>query len=192
MALAQINSEAFTAHLYLDGRPVVLNQQRLQKTLSGLRITQAEKLDAEVGLADSRVCSFITLADHEDHTPLLLKFVPKGNEYAISIELAGTFDGARLFMEDKTNNLLASTSAPVQYFSFSTYGVPKASFSNIKFGPAYLELISQKNNRPLYRLMSGSMSTFVNADPNKTGHDAFNNKSSIFVIKVIKPHPATV
>ncbi len=186
MSLEKTNNPTFTAHLYLDGRPVVLNQQRLQQALREPRITNAEKLDAEVGLADSRVSSFITLADHEDDEPLLLKFVPEGNEYVISLELAGTFKGARLFVENKTHNLLVSTSAPVQYFSISTYGASKASFSNIESGPAYLELISEPANRPLYRHVSSGMSTFVDADPNRTGHNAFNNKPATFVIKVIK------
>ncbi|WP_435038149.1 hypothetical protein [Pseudomonas neuropathica] len=186
MASAKINNQTFTAHLYLDGRPVVLNQQRLQQVLRDLRITNGEKLDAEVGLADSRVSSFITLAEHEDDEPLLLKFVPEGNEYAVSLELAGTFKGARLFVEDKTHNLLASTSAPPQYFSISTYGASKASFSNIESGPAYLELICEPGDRSLYRHISSAMSTFVDADPNRTGHNAFNNKPATFVIKVIK------
>lgn len=192
MSIAKVNSKAFTAHLYLDGRPVVLNQQRLQQALRDLRITNGEKLGAEVGLADSRLSSFITLADHEDDEPLLLKFVPEGNEYAISVELAGTFKGARLFIEDKTHNLLASTSAPMQYFSISMNGMRKASLSNIESGPVYLELISQQNDKPLYRHMSSDMSTFVNVDPNVTGHNAFNNKPATFVIKVIKPRPAAV
>jgi hypothetical protein len=186
MSLANINSNAFTAHLYLDGRPVVLNQQRLQQVLRDLRITQSEKLDAEVGLADLRVSSFITLADHEEDKPLLLKFVPQGDQYAISLVQSGTFDGARLFIEDKTHNLLASTSAPAQYFSFSTYGVSKASLRHIEPGPAYLELISEPNDKPLYRNTSSGMSTFLNKDPNQTEHNAFNNKPAKFVIKVLK------
>lgn len=186
MSLAKTNNQTFTAHLYLDGRPVVLNQKRLQQALRDPRITNLEKLDAEVGLADSRTSSFITLADHEDDAPLLLKFVPKGNEYAISLELAGVFEGARLFIEDKTHNLLAGTSAPVQYFSIRTYGAPKASFSDIESGPVYLDLISQQNDKPLYRHMSSGMSTFLNVDPNMTVHNAFNNKPAAFVIKVIK------
>ncbi|WP_456021272.1 hypothetical protein [Pseudomonas protegens] len=186
MSLANINSNAFTAHLYLDGHPVVLNQQRLQQALRDLRITQSEKLDAEVGLADLRVSSFITLADHEEDTPLLLKFVPQGNQYAVSLVHSGMFDGARLFIEDKTHNLLASTSAPVQYFSFSTYGVRKASLWHIEPGPAYLELISEPNDKPLYRNISSGMSTFLNKDPNLTGHNAFNNKPAKFVIKILK------
>ena len=190
MALANINNQTFTAHLYLDGRPVVLNQQRMQQALRNLRITRAEKLEAEVGLADSRVSSFITLADHEDDTPLSLKFVPKGDEYLISVVLAGMFDGARLFLEDKTHNLLASTSAPEQYFSISTTGVSKASFSHFKSGPAWLELIGEPHDRPLYRHISSGMSTFLKVDPNSTGHNAFNNKPAIFVIKVIDERSA--
>jgi aromatic ring-cleaving dioxygenase len=186
MSLANINSNAFTAHLYLDGRPVVLNQQRLQQALRDLRITQGEKLDAEVGLADPRVSSLITLADHEEDNPLLLKFVPQGDNYAISLVHPGTFDGARLFIEDNTHNLLASTRAPVQYFSFSTYGVRRASLRHIQPGPAYLELISEPNDQPLYRHISSGMSTFLNKDPNMTGHNAFNNKPATFVIKVLK------
>ena len=49
MSLAKVNNESFSANLYLDGLPVVLNQQRLQQTLRHKRITQGEKLDAEVG-----------------------------------------------------------------------------------------------------------------------------------------------
>jgi len=186
MALAKTNNQTFTAHLYLDGRPVVLNQLRLQQALRDLRITKAEKLDAEVGLADSRVSSFITLADHDDDTPLLLKFVPKGDVYAISLVLGGIFDGARLFIEDKTHNLLASTRAPEQYFSISKSGASKASFSDIESGPAYLELIREPDDKPLYRHISSGMSTFLDVDPNRTGHNAFNHKPAIFVIKVIQ------
>lgn len=186
MSLANINNTAFTAHLYLDGRPVVLNQQRLQQALRDLRITQGEKLHAEVGLADLRISSFITLADHEDDPPLLLKFVAQGDLYAISLVHPGAFEGARLFIEDKTHNLLASTRTPAQYFSISTHGASKASLSNIEPGPAYVELTAEPNDRPLYRHMSSGMSTFLDVDPNGTGHNAFNNKPATFVIKLFR------
>lgn len=190
MSIAKINSKAFTAHLYLDGRPVVLNQQRLQQALHDLRITKGEQLDAEVGLADSRVASFITLANHEDDKPLLLKFVPQGERYAISLVHPGVFDGARLFIEDKTHNLLASTSAPLQDFSISTFAVPKASLGHFEAGPAYLELSREtddkkSSSKPLYRSVSSGMSTFLDVDPNPTGHNAFNSIPAIFVIKVV-------
>ncbi|VVQ36361.1 hypothetical protein [Pseudomonas fluorescens] len=190
MSIATVNSKAFTAHLYLNGRPLVLNQQRLQQVLRDLRITRGEQLEAEVGLADSRVASFITLANHDDDKPLLLKFVPQGERYAISLVHPGVFDGARLFIEDKTHNLLASTSAPLQHFSFSTSGVPKASLGHFEAGPAYLELNREtddkkSSSKPLYRSVSSGMSTFLDVDPNPTGHNAFNSIPAIFVIKVV-------
>ncbi len=186
MSLAKVNNESFSANLYLDGLPVVLNQQRLQQTLRHKRITQGEKLDAEVGLADSRTSALITLADNEDDAPLLLRFVPEGNCYAIQVIHPGVFDGARLFIEDKTHNLLVSTSAPAQLYSISTYGVAKASLSNIASGPAYIELNSEPKDKPLYRQVSDGMSKFLDANPNGTGHNAFNPKPARFVISVLK------
>lgn len=185
MSIAKVNSKTFTAHLYLDGRPLVLNQQRLQKILGESRITKGEQLEAEVGLADTRLAGFITLADHEDDKPLRLKFVPHADSYAVSVVCPGAFDGARLFIESETHNLLASTSAAVQYFSISTYAVRKASLSDFEAGPAYLEVSSEPGDKPLYRSVSGGMSTFIDVDPNLTRHNAFNNKPATFVIKVV-------
>jgi hypothetical protein len=190
MSSAKINKKAFTANLYLDGRPVILNEQRLQEILRAPRITQGERLDAEVGLADLRVASHITLADHEDHPPLLLNFIPHGESYAISVANSGAFDGARLFIEDKTHQLLASTSAPVHYFSMSTFGINKASLSHIEAGPVYVGLNSEPDYKGIYRDSRDGMTTFMDVDPNTTGHNAFNNKYARFVIKEIKPKPA--
>ncbi|MDM8192938.1 hypothetical protein EVS84_22710 [Pseudomonas koreensis] len=186
MSLAKINNKAFTANLYLDGRPVVLNQQRLQQVLRDKRITLGEKLEAEAGLASLRTSSFITLADHEDDDPLVLKFVPQGDCYAVHLVHPSAFDGARMFIEDKTHNLLASTSATAQYFSISTYGAPKASLNDIASGPAHIELNSEPKDKPLYRQVSSGMSSFLDTDPNVTGHNAFNNKPARFVIKVLE------
>lgn len=190
MSITKVNSKTFNAHLYLNGRPVVLNQQRLQKALGQLRITKSEQLEAEVGLADTRVASFITLADHEDDEPLLLKFVPQGDNYEISLVHTGTFANARLYIEALTHNLLASTSAAAQYFSISTYGVPKASLGDFEAGPAHLELSSKaidskSTSKPFYHHVSSGLDTFVDEDPNLTGHNAFNNKPATFVIKVV-------
>jgi hypothetical protein len=191
MSITKVNSKEFNAHLYLNGRPVVLNQQRLQKALGQLRITKSEQLEAEVGLADTRVASFITLADHEDDEPLLLKFVPQGDNYEISLVHTGTFDNARLYIEALTHNLLASTSAAAQHFSISTYGVSKASLGDFEAGPAYLELSSKavdskSTSKPFYHHVSSGLDTFVDEDPNLTGHNAFNNKPATFVIKVVR------
>ncbi|MFH0020982.1 hypothetical protein ACFZAC_05165 [Pseudomonas fluorescens] len=190
MSITKINSKSFNAHLYLDGRPVVLNQQRLQKVLGQPRITKGEQLEAEVGLADSRIASFITLADHEDDDPQLLKFVPQGDDYEITLVQTGAFANARVFIEPVTHNLLASTSAVAQCFSLRTFGVPKISPANIEAGPAHVELSRKADDRnskskPLYRYASDGMVTFVDEDPNQTRHNAFNNKPATFVIKVI-------
>jgi hypothetical protein len=186
MSLAKINNKSFTANLYLDGRPVVLNQQRLQQVLRDKRITLGEKLEAEVGLTSLRTSSFITLADHEDDDPLVLKFVPQGDYYAVHLVHPGAFDGAQIFIEDKTHNLLASTSAPQHYFSISTYGAPKASLNDIASGAALIELNSEPQDKPLYRQLSDGMSLFLDTDPNVTGHNAFNSKPARLVIKVVK------
>ncbi|WP_332768434.1 hypothetical protein [Pseudomonas koreensis] len=191
MSIAKINSKTFTAHLYLDGRPVVLNQQRLQKVLGQPRITKGEQLEAEVGLADTRVASFITLGDGEDDDPLLLKFVPQGDDYEITLVQTGAFANARLFIEAVTHNLLASTSAVAQRFSARTFGVPKNSLADIEASPAHLELsrkTDDKNSKskPLYRYVSDGMVTFVDEDPNETRHNAFNNNPATFVIKVVE------
>jgi hypothetical protein len=180
------NINAFIANLYLNGLPVVLNQQRLQQRLQETRITGRARLDAETGLADPRETSFITLADHEDDEPLSLKFVPHGSHYTVSIALEGEFDGARLSIESKTHNLLASKSAGSEFFSIRTVRVAKALLSDIASGPAYIELCSEPNNKPLYRNVEAEMSTFLNVDPNVSGHNAFNNKPAIFVIRVLK------
>ncbi|SDT54438.1 hypothetical protein [Pseudomonas granadensis] len=190
MSINKVNIKTFNAHLYLDGRPVVLNQQRLQKLLDQPRITKGEQLEAEVGLADTRVASFITLADHEDDEPLLLKFVPQGDHYEISLVHTGAFAGARLYIEARTHNLLASTRA-AQHFSISTYGVPEASLGDFEAGPAHLELSSiaadgKSKSKPLYRNVSGGMYSFLDEDPNLTRHNAFNNKPATFVIKVVR------
>lgn len=185
MALEKSNN-AFSANLYLDGLPVVLNQQRLEKSLQATRITARERLDAETGLADPREISFITLADHEGDEPLRLKFAPEGNHYRISIALAGVLDGAHLSIESQTHNLLVNHNAGPEYFSIRTVRAAKALPGDIAGGPAYIELSSEPNNRPMYLSVQGGLSTFLNVDPNITKHNAFNNRPAKFVIKVIK------
>lgn len=188
MPLAKSNS-SFTANLYVDGLPVVLNQQRLNQRLLSPRITKREKLDAEVGLVDKRERSFITLADHEDDNPLLLKFTPQGKNYAISVVLEGVDNGARFAIENKTHNLLVSVSDQTAYFSIDKVGVTDVSLAELEPGPAYIELQSELSNRPLYRQWSDGMSTFLDVDPNVTKHNAFNQKPVIFVIKIVEKLP---
>ncbi|MFJ2463870.1 hypothetical protein [Pseudomonas sp. NPDC087615] len=182
-----INTDiTFTANLYLDGLPVVLNQQCLQQRLRRPRLTKREQLDAEVSLADSRVASLLTLADHEHDEPLLLKFVAQDDRYAIHVVQRGEFDNARLTFENKTHNLLASTADKTDYFSINKLGASSTTFSDIESGAAYIGLGSESNNRPLYHRVVKGMSTFLNVNPNPSKHDAFNYSSAVFVIKVVE------
>ena len=180
---------AFTANLYVNGLPVVLNQQRLKQRLRDPRITLREKLDTEVALADTRETSFITVADHEDDKPLLLKFTPQGDAFAINVVLRGIHDNARLIIESATHNLLVSQSERSELFSISKSGVMRASFSDLAKGPNYIDMESESNKKPLYRDTINRMNIFKNVEPNVTGHNAFNNKPVIFVIKVIDKLP---
>lgn len=180
---------AFTANLYVNGLPVVLNQQRLKQRLRDSRIIQREKLDAEVALADLRESSFITLADHEDDKPLLLRFTPQGDSYAINIVLRGVNDGARLVIESHTHNLLVSQNERSEFFSISKTGVMRARMSDLESGPTYIGLASESNKKPLYRDTVNRMDIFKSVDPNVTGHIAYNNKPVVFVFKLIDKLP---
>ncbi|MBC8997398.1 hypothetical protein IAI51_12745 [Pseudomonas sp. N40(2020)] len=189
MSLRKNNNNAFTANLYFNGFPVVLNQQRLRQRLREPRITRSDKLDAEVCLADKREPGFITLAEHEDDKPLLLEFSPHGETYTIKIVLRGGYDGARLYIENGNHNLLVSQEQPAEFFSITRVEGTKLSLDDLDAGPVFINLISESSKKPLYRDTTGRMSIFKNVDPNLTGHVAFNNKPAIFVIKVIDKLP---
>jgi hypothetical protein len=179
------NNKAFTANLYVKGLPLVLNQQRLKLRLRDPRITRREQLDVEVALADSSGSSFVTLADHEDDKPLLLKFVPRGDNYIVTVVLRGIYDGWRLKIEGGTHHLSVSDDAQSGYFSIRKNGAPKARFADLAAGPSYIHLVSEVNKHALYRAEEGGKIIFKDVDPNLTGHDAFNNEPATFVLKII-------
>ncbi|WLH34980.1 hypothetical protein PSH79_24175 [Pseudomonas sp. FP2196] len=189
MSLRKNNNNAFTANLYLNGLPLVLNQQRLKQLLREPRITKREQLDAEVALANSHEASFITLAGHEDDKPLLLKFTPQGDSYSINIALRGVFDGARWVIESDTYNLRVSHSERSEVFSISKVVGEKTSLDDLEAGPAYIHLVADSNKKSLYSSTAGQVSFFKSVDPNVTGHVAYNNKPAVFVIKVIDKLP---
>ncbi|MHC8335961.1 hypothetical protein [Pseudomonas sp. LB3P25] len=179
------NNKAFTANLYVNGLPLVLNQQRLKLRLRDPRITRREQLDVEVALADRNGSSFVTLADHEDDKPLLLKFVPHGDNYVVTVVLRGIYEGWRLKIEGGTHHLSVSDNAPSDYFSIRKNGVPKAGLADLAAGPSYVHLVSEANKHALYRAKVGGNIIFKDVDPNVTGHDAFNSEPATFVLKII-------
>ncbi|QXI17210.1 hypothetical protein [Pseudomonas hamedanensis] len=183
------NNGSFTANLYVNGLPVVLNQQRLKLKLRDPRITRRVQLEAETGLADKRASRLITLADHEDDKPLLFTFTAQGDSYAITVSLRGIYDQARLVIEPGTHDLLVSTTERSEFFSISKMGVLRATLIDFETGPAYIDLATESNQIPLYKTVINGMSVFKNVDPNLTGHTAFNNKPVIFVMKIIDKLP---
>ncbi|CAI8958195.1 Cadherin domain-containing protein [Pseudomonas sp. IT-347P] len=189
MSTNKKENSAFTANLYVDGLPVVLNHQRLRQRLRDPRLTRREQMEVEVALADKRETRFLTLADHEDDKPLLLTFTPHGDSFAITVALRGVHDGARLFIESRTHNVLVSQKESGELFSIRTVGLSRAVFRDLQPGPLYIEIESESNNKPLYRNTADRMNVFNNVDPNVTGHNAFNNKPVIFVLKIIDQLP---
>jgi hypothetical protein len=183
-------NKTFTANLYVNGLPLVVNQQRLKTRLSDPRITRREQLDVEVALADRGASSIITLADHEGDSPLLFKFVPHGDNYAVTVVLRGTYEGWRLKIEADTHHVSVSDKAESDFFSISKHGAPKAGFADLVPGPSYVYIVSEVNGRALYRAEDGGKIIFKNIDPNRTGHDAFNNKPATFALKVIQASAA--
>lgn len=178
-------SSAFTANLYVNGTPVVLNRQRLKLRLRDPRITRRERLDVEVALASDDSTSILTLADHEDDKPLLLKFVPKAGKYEVLAVIRGTYEGGHLTVSTGTRHLYMNSGSEGARFSIRKHGVDQASFDDFAAGPGYVQLVSELNGRPLYLANDKGKVHFKDVDPNTSKHDAFNNDPVNFVIKIV-------
>ncbi|WP_339546225.1 hypothetical protein [Pseudomonas sp. RA_35y_Pfl2_P32] len=177
----QVN--AFSAHLYLDGLPVVLNYQRLTRRLSDPRIARRERLDVEVALASDEGAGFLTLADHEDDTPLLLRFFPKDRTYEVTAILEGVYRGKFVTSNRYKRHLHVSSGSDGFVFSVSKYGVDKATFNDLANGPVYINLAV--NNKLVYLARENDRLYFLDSDPNVSKHDAYNSVPASFVMKVV-------
>lgn len=178
------NNSAFFANLYLDGIPLVLNQQRLTLRLRDPRITRRERLEVEAELAYKDGADYLTLADHEDDKPLLLKFAVRGGMYDISVAQEGTYKGSYLRIKPDSKQLYAGDDWDIFGFIVRKYGVANAAFSDLEAGPAYIQMVNSATGWSLYRDRENGKVYFLFKDPNKTGHDAFNNEPANFIIKV--------
>ena len=183
MSLIMDEADAFTANLFFQGRPVVLNQQRLKLRLRDPRLSRRERLDVEVALADSESASVLTVADHEDDKPLLLKFVPKANHYAVMTILKGEYDERFLSINAKTRHVFTGDERNSE-FSLSKGTIPSARFSDLDGGASYIHLAAAESL--VYITSNKSNRYFMNAEPNKTKHDAFNNTPALFVLKIVE------
>ncbi|WP_339451541.1 hypothetical protein [Pseudomonas sp. EA_5y_Pfl2_R50] len=185
MSSIKINNQPFSVNLYVDGLPVVLNQQRLKLRLRDPRITRRERLDVEVALASREGSDFLTLADHEDDKPLLFRLIPQGNKYAIKTILKGDLDEGYLAISQSTRHVFVSDVAQSSQFTLLKHGVESARFSDLGNGPCYVCLATEGVN-PLYVTDESGKRYFKDIDPNATEHDAFNNTPVAFVLKVIE------
>ncbi|MGL6245739.1 hypothetical protein [Pseudomonas sp.] len=178
------NNNAFTANLYVNGLPLVLNQQRLKLRLRDPRITRRERLEVDIALADRESPKMVTVADHEDDKPLLLIFAPEGDKYIVQAVLRGAYDGFQLKIEAGTHHL-SVTDGVGSYFSIRKHGVERAVYKDFDAGPVYMNLVSEENGRALYRADDKGRVHFKNVDPNTTGHNAYNNDPVSFVLKIV-------
>ncbi|KAE9645518.1 hypothetical protein [Pseudomonas sp. PB106] len=182
MSINSNKNASFLANLFLEGRPVVLNQQRLKSRLRDPRLTRRERLDTEVSLASGEGVNYLTLADHEDDKPLLFKFVPKDNGFAVMTILKGEYDERFLSVAQGTRHVVAGDDRN-NLFSLSNGKTTAANFTDLQKGPSYVHL--GVAGRLLYLGLEGGKHYFKDADPNATGHDAFNGTPAVFVLKIV-------
>lgn len=173
---------SFTANLFLQGLPVVLNQQRLKLRLRNPRLTRHERLDNEIALASVSGSNFLTLADNEDDKPLLLRFIPKDGKYAVKTILKGEYDEHFLGLAPDTKRVIASAERGAQV-SLSNSKNVAVGFADLQRGPAHVYV--GVAGHLLFQGLEDGERFFKDSDPNNTGHNAFNNEPARFVLKVI-------
>ena len=185
MSSIKINSNSFTVNLYVDGLPVVLNQQRLKQRLRDVRITRRERLEVEVALASREGSDFLTLADHEDDKPLLFRLVPQGDKYTIQTILKGDYDEGYLAISKSARHVFVGDVVQSRQFTLVKHDVESARFSDLDKGPCYVALAVDGRDA-IYLAHDNDKRYFKDIDPNMTKHDAFNNNPVTFVLKVIE------
>jgi len=178
-------SAAFTGHLFLGGLPWVVNYQVMERRLKSPRITNEQRLSAEMALdyeADSRV---VTLADHDDDEPLLIQFVPEGQgRFILSVKSVGRYFNWRLRIDQKTRSLLVDESVG-SHFEFRTYNGSLKSFADLPSNPASVFVVSAERDAGLFLAETKEgLKYFMDRSPNTTGHDAFDATPATFVLKI--------
>ncbi|MBT9267444.1 hypothetical protein KKQ10_21410 [Pseudomonas sp. MG-9] len=184
MSLININNNSFTVNLYVDGLPVVLSQQRLKQRLRDSRIIRRERLEVEAALASREGSDFLTLADHEDDKPLLLRFTPQGDKYVIQTILKGDYDQGYLAISQSARHVFVGDVAQGSQFTLVKHDVENARFSDLDKGPCHVALAAKGRNA-IYLASENGRRYFKDVDPNMSQHDAFNNTPVTFILKVI-------
>lgn len=102
-------NKSVVAHLFLAGKPLVLNYQLMEKRLARPRLTTAQRTEYQRQL--NYEGGFLTVADRDDAEPLLIHFRSENDRYTLRVATPGRFYGYFLSMErmQSTNGLTSSS-----------------------------------------------------------------------------------
>ncbi|MHC8395026.1 hypothetical protein ACYZT8_15405 [Pseudomonas sp. LB3P93] len=90
-------NKSVIAHLFLKGKPLVLNYQLMESRLKRPRLTPSQRSEYSRQLKDE--AGFLTVADNEKAEPLLIHFRSENDRYTLRVATPGKFYGYYLSME---------------------------------------------------------------------------------------------
>lgn len=198
---AELAEFDFAAQLFVDGYPLVLNQQHMQQRLLDKRITMNERLQVEADLRDREVPRFVTVAAHEDDEPLTFNFVAVGDlRYELYANVPGKYDGWRLRMDPDVRHMKVDDGSTGALFSLIGIEGERVGLEGLKAGHASVILVSEERQSGVYltrtnfrdkdRHPSTKLTEFkrilVDINPNFTGHDAFNGRVASFILRIVE------
>lgn len=175
----------FTAKLYLQGRALVLNEQRLRARKKFSRLTLGQRLDIEAHLADPAISTLVTLADHDDDKALLLRFNPVGSEYIIKVSAEGIYNGWHLNVDERTGELYVAQDTAPDYFKLLHQD--NDALVNLPIGASifYARLRSKRTGECLFLSKTLETPTFSAVD-NAKGDYIHKNEIRKFVVKIVQ------
>jgi hypothetical protein len=189
----------FSACLFVNGFPLVLNVQHMEQRLLDKRITMAERLQIEAELMDKDLPRFVTVAAHEDDEPLLFDFVVAGDKvYELYAKVPGKYDGWRLRMAPKGRHMTVADSPTDALFSLIGREGVRLGFEEVVAGYLSVVFVSEERQSGIYLATTNYRDQYpdvkrpdvkkilVDINPNFTGHDAFNGSVATFVLKVVE------
>lgn len=94
-------NNSVVGHLFLAGKPLVLNYQLMENRLARPRLTPAQR--AEYNRQLNNESGFLTVADREGDDPLLIHFRWENHRYTLRVATPGRFFGYFLSMEKMQN-----------------------------------------------------------------------------------------
>jgi hypothetical protein len=139
-------NKSVVAHLFLAGKPLVLNYQLMENRLKRPRLTAAQR--AEYNRQLSEAGGFLTVADRESDDPLLIHFRSENDRYTMRVVTPGMFFGFFLSMEKiqsaagetvATGNLVVTQDDNPTRFYMNALGVVPQRLLNVARKPLVSE-----------------------------------------------------